>query len=199
VADADAALVERLRGGDEAALEELMQRYEAKVYRLAVGMMKNREDALEAVQDAFWNVYRKIDTFKAEASFSTWLYRIALNSIYMRLRSRGRHEGRLESLEDLPDPIDPRTGHFAGTVEDWSERADDAVLRKELAEVLEESVAELPEEYRAIFTLRDVDGLSNQEVADILGLTLAATKTRLHRARLFLRDRLGRYLEGSVR
>jgi RNA polymerase sigma-70 factor (ECF subfamily) len=197
-ADPDLALVERLRGGDESAFEALMERYEGKVYRLAAGMMKNREDALDAVQDAFLSVFRKIDTFKGESAFSTWLYRIALNAVYMRLRSRSRHD-RTESLETHEEIFDPITGHIRAAIPDWSERADDAVLRKELGGVIREAVASMPDDYRAIFTLRDVEDLSNQQVAEILGLTVAATKTRLHRARLFLRERLSRYLQGNSR
>ena len=195
--DGDTTLVERVREGDRPAFDEIMRRYEEKVFRLAVGMMKNREDALDAVQDAFLNVYRKLDTFKGQAAFSTWLYKVALNSIYMKLRSRRRHQP-VESLEDHPEEAFDPNGYLLVPVRDWSARADDIVLRKELAGVLEEAVAAMPEEYRAIFTLRDVDELSNQEVADILGLTLAATKTRLHRARLFLRKRIGGYLQGRV-
>ena len=193
--DPDASLVERIRGGDPTAFAELMQRYEEKVYRLAMGMMKNRDDALDAVQDAFLSVYRKLDSFRGESTFSTWLYRVALNSVYMKLRARGR-QSLNEPLDDHPEAAFDSSGFLRVPIRDWTERADDAVLRKELGEILREAVASLPDEYRAIFTLRDVEGLSNQEVADILGLTLAATKTRLHRARLFLRERLARYVHG---
>ena len=197
VSDLDASLVERVRGGDAAAFETLMHRYEDRVFRLAAGMMKNREDALDAVQDAFLNVYRKIESFRGDSAFSTWLYKIALNSVYMKLRSRSRHE-HTESLEDLEKILDPGKIRVLMPPRGWSERADNELLRKELAEELREAVAALPEEYRAIFTLREVEELSNQEVADILGLSLAATKTRLHRARLFLRQRLSRYLRGDA-
>lgn len=197
VTDLDATLVERARGGDAAAFEELMLRYEDKVYRLAMGMMRNREDALDAVQDAFLSVFRKLSTFKGESAFSTWLYKIALNSVYMKLRSRSRHE-KTEPLDDLERILDPAQVRTLIPQGGWSARADDELLNKELGRELREAVAALPEEYRAIFTLREVEDLSNQEVADILGLSLAATKTRLHRARLFLRQRLTRYLEGSA-
>jgi len=193
----DQALVDRLRGGDKSAFEDLMLRYEEKVYRLAMGMTRNREDALDAVQDAFLNVYRKIDTFKSESAFSTWLYKVALNSVYMKLRSRSRHEAT-ESVDELEKILDPSQVQVLMPTRGWSDRADDELLRKELAGKLREAVAALPEEYRAIFTLREAEGLSNQEVADILGLSLAATKTRLHRARLFLRQRLSRYLQGNA-
>lgn len=198
VAETDQTLVERIRRGDDSAFDELMQRYEGKVYRLALGMVKNRDDALDAVQDAFLNVYKKIDTFKGESAFSTWLYRIALNSTYMTLRSRSRQD-RVESLDEpgvLERLYDAASSQLHEPGGDWSARADDLVLRRELAEAMREAVASMPEEYRAIFTLRDVDGLSNQEVADILGLTIAAAKTRLHRARIFLRERLSSYLRG---
>ena len=195
VTEQDDTLVERVRAGDKAAFEVLMHRYEDRVFRLAVGMMKNREDALDAVQDAFLNVYRKIDTFRGESAFSTWLYKISLNSVYMKLRSRSRHE-QSESLEVLERILDPAT--ILMPPSGWSARADNELLRKELSLKLREAVDALPEEYRVIFTLREVEELSNQEVADILGLSLAATKTRLHRARLFLRQRLSKYLQGDA-
>ena len=197
VTELDATLVERVRAGDKSAFEVLMHRYEDKVFRLAVGMMKNREDAMDAVQDAFLNVYRKIDTFRGESAFSTWLYKISLNSVYMKLRSRTRHD-QAEPFEDLEKTLDPAKLSIIMPPSGWSERADDVLLRKELSMQLREAVEALPEEYRAIFTLREVEDLSNQEVADILGLSLAATKTRLHRARLFLRQRLSRYLQGDA-
>jgi RNA polymerase sigma-70 factor, ECF subfamily len=195
--DLDTTLVERVRSGDKSAFEVLMHRYEDKVFRLAVGMMKNREDALDAVQDAFLNVYRKIDTFRGESAFSTWLYKISLNSVYMKLRSRTRHE-QTEPLDDLEEILDPTKIRILMPPRGWSERADDKLLRMELSRQLREAVDALPDEYRAIFTLREVEELSNQEVADILGLSLAATKTRLHRARLFLRQRLSKYLQGDA-
>jgi RNA polymerase sigma-70 factor (ECF subfamily) len=195
--DQDATLVERIRGGDPLAFEALMNRYEDKVFRLAMGMTKNREDALEAVQDAFLSVYRRIDSFRGDSSFSTWLYKVALNSVYMKLRSRSRHD-KVDSLEELEGILDPVKTRILMPPRGWSERADDHLLRKELARELREAIAALPEEYRAIFTLREVEDLSNQEVADILGLSLAATKTRLHRARLFLRQRLSSYLRGNA-
>jgi len=197
VTELDDTLVERVRAGDKSAFEVLMHRYEDRVFRLAVGMMKNREDALDAVQDAFLNVYRKIDTFRGESSFSTWLYKISLNSVYMKLRSRSRHE-QTEPLEVLEKLLDPAKTRILMPPAGWSARADNELLRKELSLKLREAVEALPEEYRAIFTLREVEDLSNQEVADILGLSLAATKTRLHRARLFLRQRLSKYLQGDA-
>jgi RNA polymerase sigma-70 factor, ECF subfamily len=197
VTELDSTLVERVRSGDKSAFEVLMHRYEDRVFRLSVGMLKNREDALDAVQDAFLNVYRKIDTFRGESAFSTWLYKIALNSVYMKLRSRARHE-QTESLDDLEAVLDPAKIRILMPPLGWSERADDTLLRKELSLKLREAVDSLPEEYRAIFNLREVEELSNQEVADILGLGLAATKTRLHRARLFLRQRLSKYLQGDA-
>src|SRR5262249_47592398 len=145
VTDLDTALVDRIRRGDSSAFEELMHRYEERVFRLAVGMMKNREDALEAVQDAFLNVYRKIGSFRGDSSFSTWLYKIALNSVYMKLRSRSRHE-RLDPLEDLEDILDPSRIRVLMPPRGWNERADDQLLRKELAGELREAVAALPEE-----------------------------------------------------
>src|SRR5215471_7919932 len=153
VADRDQPLVERIQSGDKSAFELLMRRYEDKVFRLAVGIMRNREDALDAVQDAFLSVYKKIGTFRGDASFSTWLYRIALNSVYMRLRSQARHE-RTEPLDALESIMDPARIRTLMPARGWSERADDSLLRQELSAQLREAVAALPEDYRIIFTLR---------------------------------------------
>jgi RNA polymerase sigma-70 factor (ECF subfamily) len=172
----------------------LLARYQHRIYRLARHLTRNREDAEEVVQDTFFSVYRKIGGFKGRAALGTWLYRIATNSALMLLRRR-RPEPHLSIEEELP-PFTGDGGH-ARPVADWSDRPDDPLLAQELGQVLQEAIAALPPIYKAVVVLRDIEGLSNQEAAEALGTTVLAVKSRLHRARLALRERLARYFESG--
>lgn len=189
--DPDATLVERLRRDDPAAMEQLVERYADRVYRLALRITGSREDAEEAAQDALWTAGRKIQTFKGDAAFGSWLYRIAANAAYMKLRSR-RGKGHEIPLEDVLPVLD-ESAHFA-SMEDWSERVDERALQGELRRVLETAIDELPPDYRTVLVLHDVEGLPNPEIAEALGLSLPAVKSRVHRSRLFLRRKLNEYL-----
>ncbi|MCI0370977.1 MAG: sigma-70 family RNA polymerase sigma factor [candidate division NC10 bacterium] len=188
----DAELVERLKRGDEAAFTALLRRHQAKVYRLAMNMTRNPQDAEEVTQDVFLAVYRKIGGFDGRAAFSTWLYRVASNAALMKLR--GRRGGPHLSIEEEGPAFTP-DGHHARPVADWSELPEDRLLSGERRRVLEQAIETLPPDYRAAVVLRDIEGLSNQEVAEILGATVLAVKSRLHRARLTLRERLATYFE----
>ena len=172
---------------DTRAFDELVRRYRDKVYRLSFKILRHEDDASEALQDAFLSAYRGLKNFKAESTFSTWLYRIATNASLMKYRKR---RDNLVSLEQSQSKNED-----AETLEipDWSSQPADELLTSELREVMADSVSRLPEELRTVFQLRDNDELSNAEVADTLDLTVAAVKSRLHRARLSLRDRLNRY------
>jgi len=190
----DAELVERLKTGDREAFGALLRRYQGKVYRLAMNMTRSPQDAEEVTQDVFLAVYRKIGDFDGRAAFSTWLYRVASNAALMKLRGR-RSEPHL-SIEEEGPAFAP-DGHFARPVADWSELPEDRLLSAERRRVLEQAIDALPPDYKAVVVLRDVEGLSNQEVAEILGATVLAVKSRLHRARLALRERLAAYLEAG--
>jgi len=172
---------------DTRAFDELVRRYRDKVYRLSFKILRHEDDASEALQDAFLSAYRGLKNFKAESTFSTWLYRIATNASLMKYRKR---RDNLVSLEQSQSKNED-----AETLEipDWSSQPADELLTSELREVMADSVSRLPEELRTVFQLRDNDELSNAEVAETLDLTVAAVKSRLHRARLSLRDRLNRY------
>jgi len=187
--DRDADLLEALRRQEAGAIEALIALYGAGIYRLAMRITGNRPDAEEVVQDAFWTVVRRIETFRGDAAFGSWLYRIAANCAYTKLRDRrARHqESRMDKGSVMVD------GH-APEFQDWSARIEDPALQFELRNVLIAALDSLPEEYRAIVALRDVEGLSPQEVRQITGLSVAAVKTRTHRARRVLRKRLGEYL-----
>jgi RNA polymerase sigma-70 factor (ECF subfamily) len=180
-------LVERLRGRAEGAVEEFVERYGARIYRLARRLLNDPRDAEEVTQDVFLTVVEKIHTFKGEAAFSSWIYRIAANAAYGRLRSKtSRPEVSLESFPPLFD----EEGRYAQPVLDWSERLDDPAVAAETRRAIEQAINRLPEEYRTAILLHDVEGLSNEEVAATLGLTVAAVKSRVHRARLVLRQEL---------
>lgn len=189
---ADAELVERLKRGEMEAFETLLARYQGKVYRLAMNLTRNPEDAEEVTQDVFLSVYRKIGTFDGRAAFSTWLYRVAANAALMKLRGR-RPEPHLPIEEG--GPTFAADGSFARPVADWSHLPEDHLLAAESRQVLGQAIEALPPDYKAVVVLRDIEGLSNQEVAETVGTTVLAVKSRLHRARLALRERLGTYFE----
>jgi RNA polymerase sigma-70 factor, ECF subfamily len=183
----DADLVTSAQHSDTRAFDELVRRYQDKVYRLAFKILRNEDDAAEALQDAFLSAYRGLGNFKAESTFSTWLFRITTNASLMKYRKR---RDNVVSLEQSQNPSD---GAEALQLPDWSTQPLDELLDSETREVMEEGKAQLDEDLRTVFTLRDEEGLSNAEVAEILDLSVAAVKSRLHRARLRLRDRLSRY------
>ena len=194
--DRDAGLVEGLRRQAPRAAEALVAAYGDRVYRLALRITGNSSDAEEVVQDALWAATRKIDTFRGTAAFGSWVYRIAANAAYQKRRGR-RVDRNGTSWEELAPGID-ETGEMVQPGTDWSPRLKDPVLQAELHDVLRAAIDELPEEHRATFLLHDVEGLSNPEIAETLRIKLATVKSRVHRARLFLRARLATYVHGPL-
>src|SRR3989338_3735664 len=190
--DPDAVLLERLRREDPEAAEQLVATYGDRVYRLALRLTSNEQDAEEVVQDALWTAARKIHTFKGESAFGSWLYRITANAAYQKLRSRQSKRNEV-SWEDLLPAFDD-LGKHADPVGDWSGKVEEPALQTELRTVLTTAIAELPLDYKTAFLMHDVEGLSNPEIAEALGISLPAVKSRVHRSRLFLRQRLSRYL-----
>src|SRR5262245_24445482 len=188
-ADRDADLLDALRRGDATAAELLVARYGESVYRLATRITGNGEDAEEVVQDAFWAVVLKIDSFRGESAFGSWLYRIVANAAYRKLRGRQSRRQEL-SLDEVPSFID-EFGDHAASVVDRSRCVANPDVQAELRATLSAAIDELPATYRAVLVLRDVEGRSNVEIASVLGLSVPVVKTRAHRARLFLRNRLG--------
>jgi RNA polymerase sigma-70 factor (ECF subfamily) len=193
--DRDAALVEGLRRGDPAAPELLLDTYGDRVYRLAIRITGNEQDAEEVVQDALWTAARKIGMFKGESAFGSWVYRITANTAYQKLRGRRsrRHE---VSWADLSPAFDDER-HHAEPIADWSGKVEEPALQVELRAVLTTAINDLPADYRTAFLMHDVEGLSNPEIAESLHLSLPAVKSRVHRSRLFLRERLSRYMEAA--
>jgi RNA polymerase sigma-70 factor (ECF subfamily) len=192
----DAALLSRLRLGTPAAVEALFDRYHGKVYSLAMSILKNKSDAEEAAQDVIFTVVRKADRFRGNSALYSWIYRICVNTCLMRL-----HKGRRTETVPIEEflPVFTKEGAHARPVDDWSREVERRFLEKELGHVIGGFTATLPEKYRVVFALHDVQGLSYEETAQVLDLTIAAVKSRLHRSRLYLRERLSRYLrDGRV-
>jgi RNA polymerase sigma-70 factor (ECF subfamily) len=197
--DPDQALVDALRrdaaDGGSAAAEALVDAYGDRVYRLTLRITSSREDAEEATQDTMWTVARKIDTFKGDSAFGSWLYRIAANAAYQKLRSR-KTKAREIALDDVLPALDGDGRHWE-PMDDWSRRVDEVAMQKELRGVLEEAIDALPPDYRTAIVLHDLEGMSNPDIAETLGISLAAVKSRVHRSRLYLRQRLGRWMDGA--
>jgi RNA polymerase sigma-70 factor (ECF subfamily) len=191
----DEVLVARARGKDEAAFEELVTRYEDKLYRLAMRFVRNETDAQEILQDAFLSAWRNLPTFEGRAQFGSWMYRVTVNAALMLLRSRNRHP------EVTVDDVEPtvlnnavaESGQLMRANADWAQRPDDQLQSDELRKHIQISVDALPDGLRTVFLLRDVEELSTEDTAELLGLSVPAVKTRLHRARLALREAIGRY------
>jgi len=183
----DADLVRRAQGGDSTAFDELVARYADKVHRLTFKVLRQEEDAEDAMQEAFLSAYRSLGRFEGKSAFSTWLYRIAMNAALMRLRKRR------QKMVSLEQPTDREESQVTMQIADWARTPVEDVLNDELRGVLERAVDSLPEDLAQVFLLREVEGLSNTEAAEILELSVPAVKSRLHRARIQLRDRLNRY------
>ena len=194
--DRDADLVEGLRRQEAGAAEALVAAYGDRVYRLAIRITGNSSDAEEVVQDALWAATRKIETFRGAAAFGSWVYRITANAAYQKRRGR-RVERNGVSWDELGPSFDELGQHVQPGI-DWSPRLHDPVLQAELHSVLRAAIDELPEEHRATFLLHDVEGLSNPEIAETLQIKPVTVKSRVHRARLFLRSRLAGYVGGAL-
>jgi RNA polymerase sigma-70 factor, ECF subfamily len=193
--DTERTLVERLRGGDESALESLMNGFAARVYRLAYGITRNEADAEEVVQDVFLGLFRKIDGFDGRAALGTWIYRITVNAALIKRRGK---RVELEVLLEDHLPTFREDGHREGDrallLADWSETPEEELLSNETRRAVRHMIASLPDHYRVVLLLRDMEELSNEETAEILHDSVAAVKSRLHRARMALREQVTRSL-----
>ncbi len=184
----EADLIRALQARDQSAYAELVERYSPTIYNLALRMMNDREEAEEVLQETFLSAFRAVQRFEGRSQLSTWLYRIAYNAALMRLRKRQLPTTSMdEPAQNEEGDIMPRQ------LVDWTGRPDEMLLASELRRVLDDAVASLPETLRSVFTLRDIEGLSTAETAEVLGLTETNVKVRLHRARLALRERLSSY------
>ena len=195
IIDRDASLLEALRQRDATAAERLVATFGDRAYRLAISITGNRLDAEEAVQDAFLSVIRKIDTFRGDAALGSWIYRITANAANHKRRSAGRRRQEI-SLDDIL-PIFHEDARYADSIVDWSTELDDPAVQTELRSVLTSALEDLPDHYRAVVVLHDVEGLSMAEVAHCLETSVPTAKARAHRARLLLRQRLAGFMASA--
>ena len=194
----DRQLIARLQARDESAVHELAERYSSRIYQLALRHMKNREDAEEVTQDVLMKVYRKVGAFRGDAALSSWIYRITFNTAMSRLRNtrlaRQAEQEKERALAAASAHEErPRTPRQAA---DWSRMPDEELLRTQLREAVAEAIRELPEIYRAPVVLRDIQGLTTEEASTRLKLKDQTLKSRLHRGRLMLRERLQAFTKG---
>ncbi len=190
----ETALLARLRAGEEGAFETMVRAFGGRLLAAARRLLGNEEDARDAVQEAFLSAFRALGRFEGEARLSTWLHRIVLNASLMRLRTRRRRpEVSIDEL--LPRFLED--GHAADAAQEWKLPLD-AVARRETRDLVRRSIDRLPDSYRSVLLLRDVEELDTDETARLLGLSVSAVKTRLHRARQALRALLDAHLRGSA-
>jgi RNA polymerase sigma-70 factor (ECF subfamily) len=177
-------LVAAAKAGEASAFEELVNRYERKIFRLTMNITRNREDAEDAMQDAFMKAYSHLDRFQEDSRFYTWLVRIAANEALMRLRKRRPNQFSLD------EPIEGEDDFIPQQIEDWGPNPEQRFAQTEMRDILRGVIEELPPDFRIVFLLRDVEGLSTEETAETVGISEAAVKSRLLRARLKLRQKL---------
>ena len=190
----EAELIARIVAGDKELFHELIRPYERMAYLTVFAVVKNAADAEDGAQEAVISAYRNLKSFRGEAKFSTWLASIAVNEGRKRLRKR-----RLAAQESVEELEEGRDGDFTpAPLTDWREIPLEALERKELREALRAAVADLPDIYRQVFTLRDLEEMDGQETAEALGLNVGVVKVRLHRARLMLQKRLVPYLKTTA-
>lgn len=192
----DEALVARMRARDESAIVDLDAAYRSRIQQLALRYVKNLEDAEEVAQDVLLKVYLKIDAFRGDAALSSWIYRITFNTVMSRLR--GQRLARLHEVreQDLLADVDESGGRVRREPADWSSLGDEAILRSQLRARLALALKDLPEIYRTPVILRDLHGLTTEEASTRLGIREQTLKSRLHRGRLFLRERLAEFATG---
>src|SRR5512142_996648 len=184
------ALVHAAKAGDISAFEQLVKRYDRNVFRIAQHITQNREDAEDVVQDAFLKAYENLEQFQGQSKFYTWLVRIAVNEALMKLRRR-----RPERMVSLDQEVQTEEDSMPREVADWSPNPEQLYNQSELRDILGKTIQGLPPSFRTVFVLRDVEGLSTEETAQALELSVPAVKSRLLRARLQLRERLGKFFQ----
>jgi RNA polymerase sigma-70 factor (ECF subfamily) len=186
----EAAVLAQARIGDPSAFNELLRRYEGKIFRLALRITQNREDAEDVLQETFLKSYEHLDQFQGNSKFYTWLVRIAVNQALMKLRKR-----KSDRTVSIDDDIDTGEDTVAREIAAWDENPEQRYSREELNEILDTAIESLAPPYRTVFVLRDIEELSTEETAESLHLSVPAVKSRLLRARLQLRDKLTRYFK----
>jgi len=189
VKDDEPILVAAAKAGDISAFETLVGRYERKIFRLAQNITQNREDAEDSMQESFLKAFEHLGEFQGNSRFYTWLVRIAANEALMRLRKRRPNQVSLD------EPIEGEDDLIPQQIEDWGPSPEERFAQTEMRDILRGVIEELPPDFRIVFVLRDVEGLSTEETAETVGISEAAVKSRLLRARLKLRQKLNRHFQ----
>jgi RNA polymerase sigma-70 factor (ECF subfamily) len=189
-AEDELVLVKAAKAGEMSAFEELVRRYDRNIFRIAQHITQNREDAEDVTQDAFLKAYQNLASFQEQSKFYTWLVRIAVNESLMRLRKR-----RTAKTVSIDEDVQTEEDSVPREVADWAPNPEQLYNQAELKDILSRTIQGLPSSFRTVFVLRDVEGLSTEETAEALGLSVPAVKSRLLRARLQLRERLNRYFK----
>ena len=185
-------LVREFQAGNRQAYDKIADIYQKKIYSLSYNLTRNQMDAQDVTQEVLLTLFRKINMFQGKSAFSSWVYRITLNSSYMKLR-RKKKEPNI-SIDELM-PLFNGAGFQQDKIKDWSENTESLMFANESRNVIKNAVDLLPEKEKVVFLLRDVEGVSTEKTGEILDLTVPAVKSRLHRARLFLRKKLSNYFE----
>jgi RNA polymerase sigma-70 factor (ECF subfamily) len=185
-------LVQQAKDGDLEAFSELVRRYDRNIFRIAQHITHNEEDAQDVVQDAFLKAYQNLEQFQGNSKFYTWLVRIAVNEALMKLRKR-----RNDRTVSIDEDVETDEGTMPREVADWSPNPEQLYGTSELGDILKKTIQGLPPGFRTVFVLRDIEGLSTEETAEMLGLSVPAVKSRLLRARLQLRERLAKYFKSK--
>jgi RNA polymerase sigma-70 factor, ECF subfamily len=186
------ALVRDFQRGDLEAYDKIANIYQKKIYGLSFNLTRNQMDAQDVTQEVLLTLFRKIHTFQGKSAFSSWVYRITLNASYMKLRSKKKEPN--VSIDELM-PSFNGAGFQQEKIQDWSESTESLLFTNETRDVIRKAIDLLPEKEKVVFLLRDIEGLSTEKAGEILDLTVPAVKSRLHRARLFLRKKLSSYFE----
>ena len=189
-------LLARLQAGDEEALGELADAYSSKIYQLAFRFLRSREDAEEITQDVLYKVYRKVGNFRGDSALSSWIYRITFNAAMSRLRTLKLHRAQADDHRVTSSDGDYLTRETRTEVADWSDLADEQVLRAQLRRRVMRAILALPAIYRAPVMLRDIQGMSTEEASAMLRVKDQTLKSRLHRGRLILRKQLADFAGG---
>jgi RNA polymerase sigma-70 factor, ECF subfamily len=192
----DEVLLRRLQAGDESALGDLADAYSSKIYQLAFRYLRNKEDAEEITQDVLFKVFRKVGAFRGDAALSSWIYRITFNSAMSRLRTAKYQRTQAEETQLTTSDGDEVAPASRRDVADWSDMADERVLRSQLRRRIFSAVLALPAIYRAPVVLRDLQGMSTEEASAMLRVKDQTLKSRLHRGRLILRKQLADFAGG---
>jgi RNA polymerase sigma-70 factor (ECF subfamily) len=191
------AVIRKAQDGDERAFARLVKDYESVVYSFAYKVCHDKQRAEEAWQDTFVNVFRKLKQFDGNSKFTTWLYSIVVNNCLMKHRRTKMEQAtvRIDAPEGFhEDPVVDAEGRVVQTIASWKDTPMDSLMNKELRSLLDEAIEKLPLDYRVVFVLRDVEGQSAEEVSKMLKLSVPAVKSRLRRARVFLREQLNGYM-----